>query len=197
MNRAQENGFTLVELLIVLVILVMAAATAAPLFKTAVEEKKLDAAFAEVFSAAEFARGEARRTREPTGFCVDALERLVVLKMAQPNADETTNAAWDFAIPHPIDKQAYQVEFANSPHLEGVELVFISSIQTPFYFEGVVAGSECVYFDSDGKPFISSTGGNQYRLSNSWIKLQLVAGTNVIASREMRIQPLSGLPLEI
>lgn len=197
MNRDRENGFTLVELLVVLVILVLAAATAAPLFNSAADEKKLDAAFAEVVSAAEFARSESRRTRQPRGFCLDALERVVVVTMLKPNAAETTTAAWNDTIPHPINKQAYELEFANSPHLQGVEITFHPMVQAPFVFDGVVAGSECVYFDSAGKPFISSVGGNHYRLLDSLIVLKLTAGGTELGSRQLRVQPLSGLIVEI
>jgi len=180
-----------------LLILAATAAIATPLFIGTADEKKLDTAFAELLSAAEFARTESRRSGTATGFCIDSMERLAVVSMQTPNALEVAATALDDAVLHPIDNRPYILDFADNPHLRGIYVTFNSTTQTPFIFAGSVQGSECAYFDANGRPFISSSGGSLYRLLDSQITLNLGIGNDVRSTRRMKIQPLSGLTLEI
>ena len=103
-NRGEQHGHTLLEVLIVVSLLAVIAAVAAPSF-TNTDESKLDAAVIEVTSAIRFAQSEAVRTGVPRGVYAgqsDQQIRVYRLPAAIPIYD----------VYDPLNKNLYDLNFS-------------------------------------------------------------------------------------
>ncbi len=135
------RGYTLTELLVVVVLLGLAAAIALPSFEPA-DDADLDLVTTEFANAIRFARSEAIRTGEPHGFrYLSAQKRIRVF-----SADTSTNPAgllWD--VRHPVDKTLYDYTLPARYLADGIvrDAEFRGTCDTP----GIV------YFDANGTPW--------------------------------------------
>jgi len=138
---ASETGYTLVELIITVTILVIIAAIAVPAASTD-SEKRLQEIAAEFAAAMRFARSESMRTGEPHGFRFLTNQYRIRVFTADTAANPWT---WIWDVYHPVDKQLYDYTFP-------ADLTPVT--HTPAFH----GGSACnrpgvIYFDENGTPW--------------------------------------------
>jgi prepilin-type N-terminal cleavage/methylation domain-containing protein len=144
-RAAAQRAYTIIELLAVVVLLGLAAsiATSPP---TIGESRKLDLTASEIANAIRFARSEAMRTGNATGFHHQrTAKRIRVFSIDTDSLPATI----EYDVYHPLDRKLYVKEFE----------------QQPFAFDGVMSNSiryrgSCdaateVYFDAGGIPWCS------------------------------------------
>lgn len=143
MNRRQEKGYTLVELLIVISILTLVAAIAMPDYSSTSDEQ-LRMVTAEFATAIRFARSESLRTGEPHGFQFLTSQYRIRVFRADTSGSPWTSL-WD--VYHPLDKTLYDYTFP--PDLAGSGVPVTHS---PIY-RGTCNAVGVVYFDANGTPW--------------------------------------------
>lgn len=148
-SKTASGGFTLFELLIVLVILGIAAKAAIPIFSSG-DAEKLDLAATEVASAIRFARAESVRRGGPiAGFTLDSSTENVTLnyynlQLVGINYKATLdNTA---TVYHPIDKKPYALDLLTMPHAAG------AAVGTVTYGGVAQSNPVNVLFNTQGVP---------------------------------------------
>lgn len=138
--RNAEQGFNLVELLIVVTILGVAAVVAIPDISTS-NPAKLDLAAEEIAQAIRFARSEAIRKAEPRGFIQQATEKRI--RVYRP---DTSASPWSLSydVYHPVSKQKYDIDFNASPFARVDTVAYAET-----YF-GTCIATGSIYFDAKG-----------------------------------------------
>jgi type IV fimbrial biogenesis protein FimU len=106
-------GFTMVELMVVLLILGIVSAVAVPSIKSSLDEMKLDAAAREAVSAIYYAQSISIKEGESYGVKFNKTIQAIICFKPPGNAP----------ILHPIDKKPYIVDFIGVGHLQGLEIV--------------------------------------------------------------------------
>lgn len=109
----QAEGFTLTELLVVLVVIGIVGALAIPVFSSSLQSKKLEVAAQEVASAMRFAVSEARRSG---GYVMVDGKTIGHLKVYYSNASGGVGAA----VSDPLTKRALDLDVSGSSSSAGV-----------------------------------------------------------------------------
>ncbi|MBI5740460.1 MAG: GspH/FimT family pseudopilin [Nitrospirae bacterium] len=111
--RRRSSGFTLVEIMIVLLILGIVMSAAIPSMNSTLEGMKLDGAAQEVVYAIQYAQSVA--IKEGTGHGVEFF----------PSEERFRcfNNVTDITVLNPFDKKDYDVTLGNQRHVQGVNLV--------------------------------------------------------------------------
>lgn len=111
----RRTGFSLIELLIVIVILGIVAKVAIPMFSS--DETKLEIAASEVANALRFARSEAQRTGKIYQFSMTtgATPQLRLYSLNSSFSEDTGNPTY-----HPVDKNAYTFLLKDKPYGSGI-----------------------------------------------------------------------------
>jgi prepilin-type N-terminal cleavage/methylation domain-containing protein len=170
--KAYANGFSLVELLIVIIILGVAAKAAIP-FLSSGDDEKLDVAASEIVQALRFARAEAIRI----GTCIevviepDGIQQLSLypnkVQITQWTGCATAQAGTSSIPLHPIDKKPYLFVMGQIPNTQGVSNRNInlipSSSQTPYR----------VFFNPNGEPKTTAFDLNSF----SYVYIPLTSGS--------------------
>jgi len=109
-------GFTMVEMMLVLLLLGIVAAVAVPAMNSSLDEMKLDAAAREVVSAIQYCQSQAIKTGSDT------------YKVAFNESTDEFMCKEDNSIValHPLDKKPYKIQFNLEGHLQGVDIVSAS-----------------------------------------------------------------------
>lgn len=126
----RDSGLTLVEILMVLLLMGVVLALAAPSFTNVFVEASIDSAAAWVIGDVRYAQSLAIRTQQTHSVEFDA-------------ANDTYRVVDQdgVVVPHPLSKQQYLVAFASRRQLAGVDLVSAS-----------FGGASQVSFDALGAP---------------------------------------------
>ena len=138
----REHGYTLVELLIVIIILGVAASVAIPDISTT-NPGKLKIAAEEFAQAMRFARSEAIRTGEPHGFWQQsAAQRIRVFRA------DTGSSPWSliYDVYHPLSKHLYDIQLDSHP------FALAGNLNRVVSFKGSCNVVGTIYFDSNGIP---------------------------------------------
>ena len=137
-----SGGFTLAELLIVIVIMGILAIAAIPDFSAATPNK-IQLATAEIAQAMRFARSEAIRTGRPHGFRQQSSAKRI--RVFRP---DTTVSPWVpvYDINHPLSKKLYDIDLNTHPFAS------VGAITLTPTFRGSCNVSGNIYFDSNGIP---------------------------------------------
>ncbi len=162
MHRHQ-HGFSLLELLIVVTILGIAAAVAIPDFSTH-DVYKLDLAAEKIAESIRYARSESLRTGQIHGVEISQnTQRTVVYK-----ADLTTTpVSMDSILYHPLSKQPLDFNVDSSTMTEGVN---ISNAQDPFFY--AMGRRKNLLFDASGVPiWIVSSTSSTYILQDGAVQI--------------------------
>ena len=165
MQQREERGYTLVELVIVVTVLVVIAAIAVPA-STQDTDKKLELAAAEFASAMRFARSEAIRTGNVHGVRVEKDNERFAVATADLTVQPFGTAQ---IIRHPLTRQLYDVDLDDAPNTG----IVISNNQDVFHYSGF-GRSEQVAFGPDGMPvYPRPLAGETYHLTTGNIRLSL------------------------
>jgi len=151
---SDERGFTLAELLLVIVLLGIMASVAMTTFGRASGTLKLDEAAQEIQTAFRYARHQSIKTDVPT-----SQKFGLWFTLPQGGAD---NGNWfktvkgngtptPDVIIHPLDKKDYAVDFDNSGYFSGITLSGVS-----------LDVNDQLYFDRRGTPSVGGTVTIQY-----------------------------------
>ena len=143
MNRREEKGYTLVELLIVIGILALVAAIAMPDYSSTSDEQ-LRLVTEEFASAIRFARSESIRTGEPHGFQFLTSQYRIRVFRADTSGSPWT---WLWDVYHPLEKQLYDYTFPADLAGSGAPVAHV-----PVY-RGTCSRPGAVYFDANGTPW--------------------------------------------
>jgi prepilin-type N-terminal cleavage/methylation domain-containing protein len=133
--QIKHAGFSLVELLIVIVILGIVAKVAIPMFSSISDEQKLEQAALELANAFRFGRSEALRTGtwHQIKLTPGATPRVQVYKLNASYIEDTVNQAFN-----PIDKKKYDFLLNQQPFGGGISLSGQPSITLNVPFLGLV-----------------------------------------------------------
>ncbi len=140
---SDPGGASLVELLIVVSILAIVAATLIPRSTAMHEHRKLEVSAEQVVFALRFARSEAMRMGDYYGVRLSSADnsiRVYDLNTSGPPIEL-------FAVYHPLDKNAYTRVLDDRPFTAGVEID-----QSDFRFVGDPSQRESVAFAPTGDP---------------------------------------------
>ena len=144
MRVTTQQGYTLVELVIVVGIIALIAAIAIPAATSTSSDKQLELAAAEFASAIRFARSESIRTGEPHGFRFLTDQYRVRVFTADTSGSPWT---WVWDVYHPVRKQLYDYTFPAELAGTGVPVTHV-----PVY-RGTCDRQGVVYFDKQGTPW--------------------------------------------
>ena len=175
MRARQEDGYTLLELVIVVSVLALIAAIAVP-GSTSGTDKALDLAAEEFAAAMRFARSESIRTGEPYGFHQQSgAKRIRVFRLDQG----TSPATITYDVYHPIDKQLYDVD------LNVGSLAAADSLNRTAVFRGTCNQNGNIYFDGNGTPWCVDPGTSLV----TRFEVEMVTG---IDSLTVKLDPITG-----
>ena len=139
------KGYTLLELLAVLVILAIVASTAAPSFIGSNDEQRVEAASQEVLNALRYARSESIRKNTYHAIRVLVDTTVSVHELESPTDSlETSNLAL-----HPHSKAPFTLQLNQNASTRGVSF---HSASGAFQAGGTTARKE-LYFTPQGRPF--------------------------------------------
>jgi prepilin-type N-terminal cleavage/methylation domain-containing protein len=187
-SQSNINGFSLVELLIVIVILGIVAKVAIPMFSSTSDEQKLDVAANEIIQTLRFARSEAMR-RGPSA-CVESIIEPDGLSQFTIYANKVEIILWSpcngpqsgtsFTLSNPLDKKPYPFYTGDKPNTYGVSnrQVTVNPVTTNIPYR--------IFFDAQGMPQSSSCTsfclGNIFvPLTQATIQLNLGSNTRTIS----------------
>jgi prepilin-type N-terminal cleavage/methylation domain-containing protein len=147
-------GFTMVEVMIVLLILGMVAAVAVPSIDSTLDEMKIDGAAREVVSVLYYAQSLA--IKEGIAYTVNYDKTQEKFRCYEPVSGLT--------ILHPVDKKPYEMDFTGAGPFQGVDIV--SAFFTP-------GNKSFLTFNSLGEPDRNGTvvlgyGGYQKTINVSF-----------------------------
>ena len=143
MPCGKEKGFTLIDLLLVVMILGIAGMILAPQFNTMLDEAKLNEATGELVSGLQYAQNLAVRHQRPFGVLADTDGNWFNVFDSQykddsnphPAADPPVNAYG--VVLHPMDKNWYLTDFDTMETYSGVSLSTIpAGGEIRFYPDG-------------------------------------------------------------
>jgi prepilin-type N-terminal cleavage/methylation domain-containing protein len=153
----RSTGFSLIELLIVIVILGVVAKAAIPIFSSSSEEQKLDQAASEIIQALRYARSEAMRQGtcievnvEPDGLGpqpTTAANRVLVQRWSN-----CSSSAISSLMQNPLDKKNYLFTTGLSLYTSGATTSNVDIQPSSFFYP------YRVYFYSDGTPKVYTLG---------------------------------------
>ncbi len=174
------HGFTILELLIVVIIIGMLGALAAPTLRSG-DPERLDSAAVQLAEALRFARSEAIRTGDVHGVRIEhASERFTVGKSdlsVQPFASTGE------IIRHPLTLQLYDVYLDQAPNT-GITIANTSEV---FDYAGLGTRRQ-VAFTPDGMPvYPRPLAGETYHLADGNIRLRLG-----LQERTVTLHPYTG-----
>ena len=109
-------GFTMVEMMVVLLILGMVAAVAVPSITSSLDEMKMDGASREVVSAIQYCQSLA--IKEGIEYKVNFAKAQEKFRCFEPISDVT--------VLHPVDKKPYEINFTGAGNFKGVDIVSAS-----------------------------------------------------------------------
>ncbi len=180
-NKASTYGFSLLELLVVIIILGIAAKVAIPFFSSG-DDEKLEVAVSEIVQALRFAQSEALRR----GTCIEVnIEPDGTLSQVgglppplASNRNKVQVIMWadcaSYSSPtpmtHPIDKKNYLLFIGNAPNTSGISTKTVTvepfSNQYPYR----------IYFYSDGSPKSTTPTAFLFSIPIGWGYIPLTKG---------------------
>jgi len=134
--RGHSSGFTLVEIMIVLLLLGIVLSAAIPSMNSTLDGMKLDGAAQEVVYAIQYVRSLS--IKEGTGYGVKFFP--------DTNNFECYDTDTDGVILNPVDKKPYEIDFDAEGHLQGIDLV-----------SAALGGNQVVEFNSLGELSVSGS----------------------------------------
>lgn len=169
-KRGYHNGFTLVEVLIVVFILGIVAILALPTLQSAVAESKLAGASSEIVVALEYAQMVAMMSGEQTRVTIDATNDTVLVERSEISGDimgaDTELPENDIdseafvTVAHPASRgKDYNIVLAEENRFEGVDLV------TATFGAGNSVTFDALGIPSDGGTVVLSLGSTQVTLT--------------------------------
>ena len=141
---SRQVGYTLTELMIVVMILTVIAAIVVPATTSTGPEKKLELAAEEFAAAMRFARNEAIRTGEPHGFRFLTNQERIRVFSADTSGSPWT---WVWNVYHPVSKQLY--DYTLPDELFGAP----DPIAHTAVYRSTCDRTAVVYFDASGTPW--------------------------------------------
>ncbi len=156
MRAWQENGYTLIEMLIVVGVLTLIAAVAVPTF-TDNDEAELDRAATEVARLLRFAHAEAVRSGMPYGVTADPFGQSIKVYRLNEAVNPPV-AVYD--VYDPQTKQLYDLRFNTSPLDASITQVYFKfrDFFLPQTFLGFAGGSGVPKFNQSGTIRMLETG---------------------------------------
>jgi prepilin-type N-terminal cleavage/methylation domain-containing protein len=115
MNR-NAHGFTMVEVMIVLLIPGTISAVAIPMVKSNLDEIKIDGAVREIVFAIQYTQSLA--IKEGIAYTINFDKAQEKFRCFEPISDATTL--------HPVDKKPYEIDFTGAGYFQGVDIVSAS-----------------------------------------------------------------------
>ena len=165
----RSRGFTLLELVMVVLLLSIVAGVALLDRGTAVAERRLDVAASEVASALRFARAESLRTGEFHGSAITLANHQLRLFRLDLSGTPPVQL---FVVDHPLDRRPYDITLPQAPFSRGVEVASAS-----FAFAASPSLS-ALAFEASGAPISPVT---MRRLLSGQVVLQYAGRTRTVS----------------
>ena len=159
------NGYSLLELTLVVLILGIMAAAVVPSFFSATGPYKLELVAEEIAQALRFAQNEARRTGKHYGATISQATQTITVK----KWDITTDPVSTELVPyHPVSKKGFVFDADGFSLAPGVSITNASDI---FRYD-TIGRRRSLIFDKNGMPvWITNAGVNVYRLLDASVTL--------------------------
>lgn len=157
--RRKYKGFTLLDLLIVILILGIVGTIATPLFSSLTAETKLNGATGELVAGLQYAANLAIRHRRPFGLMADARDNWFKIYDTSPYPDSISHARpfndppvdENDVVIDPVSKSWYEKDFDTLSAYSGVQILRVpASGEVRFYPDGHTALTDSIIIISYG-----------------------------------------------
>lgn len=151
MTLTRDDGFALIDVLVVIMIVAIVAMMAVPSISSVSDESRLRAASREFVSALDYARTLAIRYQRPFAVGVPGGNRFMVYDLAcasdtSAHLDAKPPVAAYGVVFSPADRAPYDLDFDDEPRFEGTDLTALNGInEVLFYPNGQGMGMDARY----------------------------------------------------
>ncbi len=179
MRQLQGAGYSIIELLAVLTILVISAALVYPSFFSNNSDRQVQAAASEVVNAIRFARSDAIASGQHRAVQLQGNTTVSVSSVDNSVTPPTINTL----VRHPLTRQDFSLQLSELEHTRGVE--FVSAGEA--FANGASSSTDTLFFTPQGRPYVIDSSSQVVALQGVDLLVQ-----NTQFAISFAVNPVSG-----